>query len=272
MIRTSYIKVIMDECHITQKDLADEWSRTAKAKKYPNNISRILKDSPTIDSISFVQAISNLSKLRVVDLLNEMSMVDQKIIYQLEEPEGDYESANTEIPITNIRSAASALMTAYNPDVDIKGKVSIPKTWIRPGTHKISEISGESMLSTFSPNDLVAYRLLDKNEWEDMRDNFVYEIITNDNDSYTKRVRCNFDRGFITCMSDNLDKNQFPNFNVALSDISQIWLVEFKISWKFPSPYNALDDRFKSLEKDQDEIRHIIRGLFDEMKKIKVIE
>lgn len=273
MVSTNYIRTILNEYKITQEMLANEWSKTYGKVRHQSNMPRVLKDNESTDSISLITAVSNLTKIKVVDLINELSLADQKIIYNMAaEPDAEYAPKNTKIPVTNIKSAASALMSTYNPAMVNKGFVSVPDAWIRRGVHKIAEISGESMLSTFSPNDLIASRLLEQNEWQDMRDNYIYEVVTTENESFIKRVRCNFEKGFLTCMSDNLDKKLFPNFNVDLSQISQIWSVEFKISWKFPSPYNVVDDRFKSLEKDQDEIRHIIQGLYHQMKQLKSSE
>jgi hypothetical protein len=258
----------MDQKSISQTKLAEEWGNVSGKTRYQQSLNKMLQDKDRIDSISLITALSNLSKIRISDILNEISLSDNKILYA-NESKGKYKKDAVSIPITNIRSAASALMTAYNPETDIDGEITVPKNWVKPGVHKVGSISGESMMSTFSPNDLIACRLMENFEWEEIRENYVYEIVTKDNESIIKRVRPNLDRGFITCMSDNLDKQNFPNFNIEVSEIAQIWEVEFKVSWKFPSPYQAVEDRFNHLEKSQDELSHVITAIYKEMKSLK---
>ena len=267
MVQTNYIKLILDEHGVTQGELADEWAKTSKSNKYQNNISRLLKESKGIDSISFIKAVSNLTKIKVADLINEISLKDQKILYHLAEPKGEYKKDNVQIPITDIRSAASALMTTYDDSEGIKGSVSVPVNWVGPGIHKIEEVSGEAM-SRFHPNDLLVKTKVKKNQWKDLSDT-VYEIVNTSGEKTLRKIKFNFEQGFIICIADNSNKNTYPNYKISLNEVSQIWSIRFRINWNFPTPYNAVDNRLKDIEKSQDEINHIITSLYKEMKLLK---
>ncbi len=68
-------------------------------------------------------------------------------------------------------------------------------------------------------------------------------------------------RGFIVCMSDNLDKSNYPNFTLEAEEIDNLFYTELKISPHLPNVNATYYDRVKSLEDKVDELAAWRRSL-----------
>ena len=77
-----------------------------------------------------------------------------------------------------------------------------------------------------------------------------------DGRSYIKRIKNRFNKnGFIVCMSDNIDKVNYPNFNLEEQEINSILHAEWYFSAKMPNlnetyydKVNQLEDKYDMLE------------------------
>jgi len=155
---------------------------------------------------------------------------------------------NTAIPITDIKVAAGG--GYMNPQFYEKNEfLELPKHLVKTGSTYLSlKIKGDSMAPTYQDGSYAISRLLDKSEWEDMRDGRVYVVVDTDGKGYIKRVKNRLSQGFIVCMSDNPDKASHPNFNVDLEDIVSIWYVEWYLSPKFPNIHDQYYSRLQRIE------------------------
>jgi hypothetical protein len=90
----------------------------------------------------------------------------------------------------------------------------------------------------------------------DMRDEHIYAIIDRENKGFLKRVKNRFDQGFIICMSDNIDKINYPNFTIYADEVVCIWHAELRITARMPNINETYYSRLKKLEDRLDIIEH----------------
>jgi len=156
---------------------------------------------------------------------------------------------NIKIPIMDISATAS--MADY-PDEDIlniKDYLVLPQSMLpHNSTYACVREQGNSMSPTLHDSDKIIIRLLDKSEWFEMPDEHVYVVVDKKEKSYIKRVKNRFNKGFIVCMSDNVDKANYPNFNIDNDDILFIWHVELHISNKMRNINDNYYNRLKIVE------------------------
>jgi hypothetical protein len=260
----------MEQSGVTQIDLAKEWETILGRTKYQTGVSNELKKDKT-DSISFIQAVSNLTKLPISDIFMELTYSTNynRVVYTSADGESE------QIPVSNsLRAAASSLLSVTNQPEGIDSNtefISVPKTFIKPGGVKmLVRITGESMTPTFQPDDYVACRLMEQYDWNILQDDHVYLIVTKENETHLKRIKNRLnEHGLIRCYSDSMDKNQYPEFNVETGEIMQIWKVVFSLSWSFPDPHGDINEKFKSIDSKLIDQDYKIRQLFEEMKKLR---
>jgi len=270
MVSTQYLKTILDQSGVTQQELASEWESLIGRTKYQTGVSNELKKEKT-DSIAFIKAISNLTKLPISDIFMELtySSNQNRVVYTAPDTEQEM------IPVSNsLRAAASSLLSVVNEENNMEDQefISVPKTFVKQGGVKmLIRITGESMTPTFQPDDYVACRLLEQYDWATLRDDYVYLIVSKDNETHLKRIKNRLkEHGLIRCYSDNPDRNQYPDFNIETGEVMQIWQGAFSISWNFPDPHGDIAEKFKSIDSKLIDQDYKIRQLFNEMKKLKV--
>lgn len=162
------------------------------------------------------------------------------------------------VPIVDISVAAGE--GYMNPEhMEVKGHLSIPKNSIGRGFHLIVRNKGISMEPCLPDHSLLVVRLLEKQEWKDMRDEEIYVVTTKDGASYVKTVKNRFSKGFIVLMSENPDKAAYPNFNLESSEIHNIWHVDCALVFRFRRVYNQYLDRLRSLEDSVEEMRAALK-------------
>lgn len=171
------------------------------------------------------------------------------------------------IPLVDISVAAGC--SGYdNPDyVEVVDCIKLPSTMIRDGDRYFCvHIKGESMSPTLLDSSYVVVRLLERSEWQDMPDRHVYVVSDRDGRSYVKRVKNRLrQHGFIVCMSDNVDKVNYPNFNIEEQEINSILHAEWYFSAKMPNlnetyydKVNQLEDKYDMLE---NQMKQILRAI-----------
>lgn len=176
---------------------------------------------------------------------------------------------NISVPIVDISVAAGC--NGYdNPSyLEVVDHIKMPPSLIRP--HKqyyCVRVKGESMSPTILDSSFVIVRLLDKGEWEYMADRHVYVVSDKEGRAYIKRVKNRLrGSGFIVCMSDNVDKANYPNFNLQENEINSILHAEWCISAKMPNindtyykKVNDLEDKYDSLANQMQKLAKAING------------
>jgi len=137
--------------------------------------------------------------------------------------------------------------------------IVLPKT-VLPDNFKYLcvSISGNSMLPTLYDKDKIVVRLLKKSEWNKMPNEHVYVVVDKNKKIYIKRVKNKLNNGFIICSSDNLDKMNYPCFNISESDIMSIWQVELYISSKMININENYIHRLKVVEDRLDNLTQVL--------------
>ena len=161
------------------------------------------------------------------------------------------------IPLVDI-SVAAGCCGYDNPNyLEVVDTIKMPSSMVRDGRRYFCvHIKGESMSPTLLDSSYVVVRLLERSEWQDMPDRHVYVVSDRDGRSYIKRIKNRFNKnGFIVCMSDNIDKVNYPNFNLEEQEINSILHAEWYFSAKMPNlnetyydKVNQLEDKYDMLE------------------------
>lgn len=167
------------------------------------------------------------------------------------------------IPLVDISVAAGSC--GYdNPDyLEVVDTIKMPSSMVRNSEKYFCvRIKGESMSPTLLDSSYVIVRLLDRSEWQDMPDQHIYVISDTDGRSYIKRIKNRFrQHGFLVCMSDNVDKINYPNFNLEAQEINTILHAEWYFSAKMPNLNETYYDKVNQLEDDMDVIKSQMQQL-----------
>jgi len=159
------------------------------------------------------------------------------------------------IPIIEIEAAAG--VGSYNNDhIEVLGHLTLPDNSLQRHDARYFAIRtrGQSMSPTIFDKDYLIVRHLERSEWQSLRDEYVYVVVDGEGKSYVKRIKDRMSRGFIVCMSDNLDKGNYPNFTLEEDEIMNLFYVELKMSPHLPNINSTYYDRMKSLEDRVDEL------------------
>ncbi|WP_299087735.1 S24 family peptidase [uncultured Bacteroides sp.] len=161
------------------------------------------------------------------------------------------------IPLVDV-SVAAGCCGYDNPDyLEVVDTIKMPSSMVHDGCRYFCvHIKGESMSPTLLDSSYVVVRLLERSEWQDMPDRHVYVVSDRDGRSYIKRIKNRFSKhGFIVCMSDNIDKVNYPNFNLEEQEINSILHAEWYFSAKMPNLNETYYDKVNQLEDDMDVIK-----------------
>ncbi len=176
----------------------------------------------------------------------------------VEEPSSIYTTAHEDlknIPIIDIEAAAG-IQGAVNPDyIEVLGYLTVPYNSLkqRTGVYYAIRNRGHSMSPTIYDKDYLIVRWLDRSEWQDLRDEYIYVVVA-DGNAYVKRIKDRLNRGFMVCMSDNLDKSNYPNFTLEANEIDNLFYTELKISPHLHNINATYYDRMKILEDKVDDL------------------
>lgn len=165
-----------------------------------------------------------------------------------------------EVPIVEVYAAAG--YGSLNPDhIERIGSIRLPANMLNRGTHYCVRIEGHSMSPTIQDSDYVIVRLLDPSDWKYMHDEHVYLVVDVDGAAYMKRIKNRFSKGFIVCMSDNIEKNVYPNFNLQADQIVNIFHAEWHFSAKMQNINETYYSRLKLVEDDLADIKESIKRI-----------
>lgn len=165
-----------------------------------------------------------------------------------------------DIPIVEIYEAAG--YGAFNSDyIEQSGSITLPASMVKRGKHYCVRIEGHSMSPTIQDSDYVIVRLLDPYDWKDMPDEHVYLVVDRDGAAYMKRVKNRFEKGFIVCTSDSIEKNVYPNFNLQADHIANIFHAEWHFSAKMQNINETYYSRLRLLEDDMADMKEYLKKI-----------
>lgn len=160
------------------------------------------------------------------------------------------------IPIVDISVAAGSGYS--NPDyIEEVERISMPASMIKDGkTYLCVRVKGQSMVPSILDGGFLVIRKVERCEWGGLRDNYVYVVSDTEGMTYVKRLKNRLrQHGFVVCMSDNADKQNYPNFNIYEEDLNTIWYAEWYFSAKIPNIQETYYRKQAELEDQVDELR-----------------
>lgn len=216
----------------------------------------------TEPKIDVLIALSKFLRIDVGDLLSEdltqkdsfqTNHIDTAVVH-----EPDYRAIKQDlntIPIIDIEAAAGIGVFNHN-HIEALGYLTIPSNTLQRSDALYFAIRsrGHSMSPTIFDKDYLIIRHLERQEWQSLRDEYVYVVVDKEGKSYVKRIKDRLHRGFIVCMSDNLDKGNYPSFTLQENEIVNLFYAELKISPQLPNVNSTYYDRMKILEDRVDEL------------------
>ena len=160
------------------------------------------------------------------------------------------------IPIVDISVAAGSGFN--NPDyIEEVDNITMPASMIKGRKDYLCiRVKGHSMIPSILDGGYLLVRMLDRSEWEGIRDNYVYVVTDTEGKAYVKRLKNRLrEHGFIVCMSDNADKLNFPNFNIYEEDLHTIWYAEWYFSAKIPNIQEVFYRKQAELEEAVEQLK-----------------
>lgn len=245
--RVSYEYIFEGTGHILKEE-----SRNAQeyAQKYAQESSSSSLNQRKSKSTTFEK-----SKNEVPLFLPASGKTTSTNIVVLPVPVAD-ESEMVAIPVVDISVAAGSGF--YNPDqlseIDC---IRMPRSMVKGGQpHLCVRIKGESMVPTLQDGGYLIIRLLDRCEWEDIRDGHVYVVSEVAGRAFVKRLKNRLaEHGFIVCMSDSADVQRYPNFNLMEDELNTIWHAEWYMSAKMPNIHATYYNKVSELEDKYDDLK-----------------
>lgn len=205
--------------------------------------------------------------LKIIDYFRDINPIwlltgNGTMFRDKEKKESDITSVQLEsetIPIVDISVAAGS---GYdNPDfIEVVNSITMPQSMIeRNRKYYCVKVRGESMSPTLLDSSYLVLKLLNRNEWRDIKDNHIYVISDREGRSYVKRIKNRLsEHGFIVCTSDNVDKVNYPNFNIMGDEINTVLYAEWYLSAKMPNINATYFDKVNHLEDDMDILKNQI--------------
>jgi len=146
---------------------------------------------------------------------------------------------------------------------------SLPDNKYQSGTYRCFDVKGDSMEPTLFSGDRVVCSYIETINWvHQIKENFVYVIITN-TDVLVKRVKNHIkENGTIELLSDN---SYYNSTIVEVEDLKEIWHVNTKISPFMPSPNNirnGFSEDFDDMKETIEQQSMLIKNLNGTIEKL----
>lgn len=174
------------------------------------------------------------------------------------------------IPMVDISVAAGCSGYDNPSHLEYVEDIKLPVSMVRNNSKYFCvRVKGESMSPTILDSSYVIVRLLERTEWGDMPNGHVYVISDREGRAYIKRAKNRFrEHGFVVCTSDNVDKINYPNFNIEEGEINSILHAEWYISAKMPNLNETYFDKVNHLEDDVDWLKKQMKQMMNNVKLI----
>lgn len=234
----------VDFCNKTGISYANLKGKSLYSEIGGDKIAEILSIYPIISAEWLVSGVGDMLKGEMSSILNES-------VEGYGKPSDDIHK----IPIIDIEAAAGE--GRLNGDyIEPIGYITVPSNSLhsRTATYYGIRSRGDSMFPTIYDKDILIIRQLDRGEWAELRDEYVYVVVNSDGKAFVKRIKNRLSRGFVVLTSDNLDKVNYPNFTLEENELHYFFYAELKISAHFPNINATYFDRLKLLEDRVDEI------------------
>lgn len=226
------------------------------------NIDRRNNDFPDVSSETLIGIANKFSEINTDWLLtgHGSMLKDPKSNQTLKKAEIDN---LCRIPMVDISVAAGSGI--YNGEyLDVVDCISLPQCMIHNGRNYLCvRIKGQSMSPSMLDGGYLVIYNIEKQEWQNIKDNYVYVVCDIEGRAFVKRIKNRLrDHGFIVCMSDNADKQNYSNFNIEENELNTIWFAEWYFTAKIPNIQetyyqkqaeleNRLDDLFSQFQQFQ---------------------
>lgn len=172
------------------------------------------------------------------------------------------------VPVVDISVAAG--YGFENPDYLTEvDAIYFPKSMIHNEKNYLCvRIKGESMAPTLQDGGYLVIRLLDRAEWQYIREGYVYVVSDREGRAYVKRLKNRFEKGFIVCRSDNPDVIRYPSFNLYENEINTIWYAEWYVSAKMPNIHATFYTKVDDLENKYDDVLNQLQQVRRDIQKL----
>lgn len=250
------LKFLREKAGLKQDDFEAIGIKKATYSNYENG-----NTEPKLETIIEMSKFLRVpfDDLVLTDMANKPVIKPDESVTLVSDPT-DYTNGIIQVPIIDIESAAGG--GSFNPDYfEVLGYVSLPSNALqkRKALYLCVRTRGHSMSPTIFDKDYLIIRYLERGEFDSLRDEYVYVVVDSDGKTFVKRLKNRISRGFIVCMSDNLDKVNYPNFTLEEHEIANIFYVELKLSPHLPNINQTYFDRLKTLEDRMDDIERVRR-------------
>lgn len=221
-------------------------------------LSRAITNGTDIQSKWLQLIVENYPRYNEAWLLTgKGSMLKEETVPLMEskKPESVVSADLVHIPIVDISVAAGS---GYNnPNyIDEVDSITMPSTMVKNGKKYLCvRVKGQSMIPSIQDGGYLVIRMVDRIDWDSIRDNYVYVVSDTEGKAYVKRLKNRLHQhGFVVCMSDNADKQNFPNFNLYEEELHTIWYAEWYLSAKIPNIQETYFRRQAELEDRVEEL------------------
>lgn len=255
----SRIKELMSYYSINSLSLSKELGYKSSEK-----ISRLFREKGAKPSYDIIYDISNKFEINTDWLITGRG----SMLREERQPEAKQEPLVTtnadiiNIPIVDISVAAGS--GYINPDyIEEVDSIAMPSSMIKDGKKYLCvRVKGQSMVPSILDGGYLIVRQMERYEWESVRDNYVYIVSDTEGRAYVKRLKNRLrQHGFVVCMSDNADKQNYPNFNLYEEELNSIWYAEWYFSAKIPNIQETYYRKQGELEDRLDELTTEIKEI-----------
>lgn len=244
MNRLQYIVDLLENGNVSQFEKNCGFSATRISKAIKRN-SKIDLDivQPIVNA--YPQINGNWLEKGVGKPIREISIESADKSNPLGEIKGKYQNKNNdfyELPdgkflmrtrLVNVKAQAGYLTGWGDPEfIEELPDYFITTDKAHKGTYRSFEVSGDSMFDntydSIKDGDIVTGRKIDKTYWKSKLHHNAYSnfVIVTLKGVVTKQIiNHDVENGIITCHSLNPDKNSYPDFDVRLDEVIEIYNV-----------------------------------------------
>lgn len=228
-------------------------------------LSRAINNGTDIQSKWLQSIVENYPQYSEAWLLTGNGPMLKAPLSQPETPPVTLIPANDDfvrIPVVDISVAAGAGFN--NPDyIEEIECISMPSSMVRDGKQYLCvRVKGHSMVPSILDGGYLIIRYLDRSEWEYIEDNHVYVVSDREGRAYVKRLKNRLrQHGFIVCMSDNIERQHYPIFNLYEEELNSVWCAEWYFSSQIPNLQETFYQKQIELEDRIDVIESQIKKL-----------
>lgn len=127
------------------------------------------------------------------------------------------------------------------------------------GNYRMFEISGDSMLPTIYPREIVISEHVD--DWDKLENGTMCVVITTE-DIVAKRVYFyEEDKNVLILKSDNAD---FKTYSINIDEVTELWEIRSKITSVFQQESSQENKRIETIQSDLQELKNQVGKLLDQ--------